>query len=393
MVTIPGKIPLRIYPFFWILTLIIGWLNSFSEITSIHAALIKTVLWVIVITFSIIVHEYGHALSALAFGQSSTIELAGLGGATYRTGPKLKLWQEFIIVLAGPLFGFALAWGTYLFLNRWGEHSSNLGIFALEICFYVNTFWTIINLLPVQPLDGGRLLSIALEGLLGLRGIKIASLLSILIATGVGLFFFAFQATLAGSMFLILAFESYRSWQSTSSMQEQDQNDAIKNLLKAAEEDLEEGRKQEASEKFRNIRNLTQSGVIYRQATYHEALLLSEKGEYKAAYEILYPLKNKFHLPIWQLLQDLAYHNQEWKEAIQLGDRIFSEAPSYQTALTNALSYAQLGAAKPAVRWLESAIRHGMPYTAPILSKVEFDSIRSSSAFQNLLKNCLNELN
>ncbi|MBS4170616.1 Uncharacterized protein NEOC95_001347 [Neochlamydia sp. AcF95] len=393
MVTIPGKIPLRIYPFFWILTLIIGWLNSFSEITSIHAVLIKTVLWVIVITFSIIVHEYGHALSALAFGQRSTIELTGLGGATYRTGPKLKLWQEFIIVLAGPLAGFALAGGTYLFLNRWSEHSSHLGIFALEICFYVNTFWTIVNLLPVQPLDGGRLLSIILEGLLGLRGIKIASFISILIAAGVGLFFFAVQAILAGSLFLILAFESYRSWQSTLSMQAQDQNDEIKDLLKAAEEDLQEGRKQEAFEKFKTVRNRTQSGVLYRQATYHEALLLNEKGDYKAAYEILYPLKNKFHLPIWQLLQDLAYHNQDWKEAIQLGNRIFSEAPSYQTALTNALSYAQLGLSKPAVGWLESAFRQGMPYKTPILSKSEFDSIRPSSAFQNLLKNCLNELN
>ena len=238
MLEIPGKIPIRIYPFFWVLALIIGWLNSFSEMGSINTALIKTALWVVVITISVIVHEYGHALSALAFGQKAKIDLVGFGGVTQRGGPKLKLWKEFIIVLCGPLFGLCLAFLAFLLLNKMGERPLNMWRYILEITFYVNVFWTVVNLLPVQPLDGGRLLSIVLEGIFGIKGIKIAFFLSILTATAIGLLFFAFQAVLAGSLFLILAFESYRSWQSSLAMREQDQNEEAQQLLKRAEEDL-----------------------------------------------------------------------------------------------------------------------------------------------------------
>lgn len=384
MIEIPGKIPVRIYPFFWVLAFVIGWLNSFSDMASLQSTIIKTALWVLIITFSIIVHEFGHALSAVAFGQKAKIDLVGFGGVTQRAGPKLKLWKEFIIVFCGPLFGFCLAFLTYLVLIKTGERP--IWRFILEITFYVNVFWTAVNLLPVQPLDGGRLLSILLEGIFGIRGIKIAYFLSILIATIVGLFFFALQAILAGSLFLILAFESYRSWQSSLSMHEQDQNEEAQKLFREGEEDLHLGRKEEAYQKFRSVRDMTQSGVLYTQATNYEAILLNERGDYKAAYEILHPLKNKLDLSSWQVLQYLAYRNEDLKEAIQLGNRIFSERPSYDVAFLNAVCYAQLQQPKQAVGWLESANRVGMPQMKEMLSKHEFDPIRENVLFQEFQK-------
>lgn len=386
MLEIPGKIPIRIYPFFWVLALIIGWLNSFSDMESLNSALVKTALWVVVITISIIVHEYGHALSAVAFGQKAKIDLVGFGGVTQRAGPKLKLWKEFIIVLCGPLFGLCLAFLTYLLLMKVGERPLNIWRYSLEIIFYVNAFWTVVNLLPVQPLDGGRLLSIVLEGVFGVKGIKIAYFLSILIATAVGLLFFALNAILAGSLFLILAFESYRSWQGSLAMREQDQNEEAQMLYKKAEEDLQAGRKQEAYDKFRLVRDMTQSGVLYTMATNYEAILLNEQGDYKAAYEILHPLKNKLSISSWQVLQYLAYRNQDWKEAIQLGDRIFSETPNYDVAFLNALCYAELKQPRETVGWLESAVRQGMPHVEAFLSKSEFDAIRNSVPFQEFQK-------
>lgn len=384
MIEIPGKIPIRIFPFFWVLALVIGWLNSFSETASFNTAIVKTLLWVAVITVSVLVHEFGHALSSLAFGQKAKIDLVGFGGVTQHAGPKLKLWQEFIIVFCGPLFGFCLALITYFILSKVGERPSNIARYVLEIAFYVNAFWTVVNLLPVQPLDGGRLLAIILEAIFGIRGIKIAYFLSILIAATVGLLFFALQALLAGSLFLILAFESYRSWQSSLSMREQDQNEEAQVLYKKAEEDLRAGRKQEAFDKFKVIREMTQSGVLYTMASNYAAILLNEKGDFKTAYEILHPLKNKLDLTASQMLQYLAYRNQAWQEAIQLGNRIFSEAPNYEVAFLNALCYAELGQAKPSVGWLESAIRQGMPHIDAMLSKGEFDSIRTTPLFQEL---------
>ena len=66
-------------------------------------------------------------------------------------------------------------------------------------------FFGRLSICFLYTLDGGRLLSIVLEGFFGVRGIKIAYFLSILIAAAVGLIFFALGAVLAGSLFLILA--------------------------------------------------------------------------------------------------------------------------------------------------------------------------------------------
>src|SRR5262249_30239367 len=100
MITIPGKIPIRIHPLFWLLAILIGWISSNTPI--------GTALWVLVILISVIVHEYGHALTAIAFGQRARIDLIVTGGLTQRSGPVLKLWKEFFVILNGPLAGLAL---------------------------------------------------------------------------------------------------------------------------------------------------------------------------------------------------------------------------------------------------------------------------------------------
>ncbi|MBM3191343.1 MAG: stage IV sporulation protein FB, partial [Chlamydiae bacterium] len=92
------SIPIRISPMFWLTAAIIGWINSQS--------LIGTVIWIVIIFVSILVHEYGHALMARAFGQFPRIELVAFGGVTYPEGPAISLGKEFLVVLNGPLFSF-----------------------------------------------------------------------------------------------------------------------------------------------------------------------------------------------------------------------------------------------------------------------------------------------
>src|SRR4051812_44657305 len=100
MIKIPGKIPISIHPLFWLLAAFIGWMSSYT--------LSGTLLAICVIVFSVLFHEFGHALTACAFGQKTRIELAVFGGFTYRQGRKLKLWEEFFVVLNGPIAGLIL---------------------------------------------------------------------------------------------------------------------------------------------------------------------------------------------------------------------------------------------------------------------------------------------
>ena len=386
MIYIRGKIPLRIYPYFWLLAILIGWLNSFSEVSSFNLSIIKTVIWVLVITISVVIHEFGHALTALFFGQSAQIDLVAFGGLTHRQGPKLKLWKEFIIVLNGPLFGLIFASVIYFIFVKLQAKASFFPQYALQVALYVNIFWTAINLLPIQPLDGGKLLSIVLEGMFGITGVKVAYFLSILFAAMVGVFFFSLQAIIAGSLFFILAFESYRSFQEVKIVKKQDSNQEMQDLLKKAEEKIQNNQKEEAIADLYNLIDQTKSGVLHTKASQYLSFLLDDKGAFKEAYALLKPIKKKLDMSYLPFLQKLSFQNDDLNESIAIGNQLFSEHPSYDVAFINALCYAKKKEIKPCIGWLESAIRAGMPNPKIMISKQEFDEIREDCLFKNFVK-------
>lgn len=379
MVSIPGKIPIRIHPFFWFLIAIIGWLSSGGTV-------LGTVLWAIVILYSVLIHEYGHALTALAFGQEAHIELIGFGGVTHRHGPKLKLWQEFIIVLDGPLAGVLLLSVAYFILAAYGEKLPATVVYALNITVYANIFWTIINLLPVYPLDGGKLLSIIFEAFLGIRGMKIALFLSCLFSLIVSVFLFYEGLFIGGALFLLFTIEGYRTWKGSLSIFEQDKDDAIQKLFKEATGDMQEGRYDLAEEKFEQVCKSTGRGVIYITATEKLAALLHRKGLTNEAYALLKSIENKLSPEALKLYHKIAYRIGAWQECILIGDKAYQSFPGYDVALINAFCYGVLGEAKPAIGWLQRALSDGLPNLKAILSKEEFDNIRKSPPFQEFIQ-------
>lgn len=377
MISIPGRIPIHIFPFFWFLILMIGWLNSLT--------LIGTIIWSAVILISVLIHEYGHALTALMFGQRAEINLVGFGGLTKRDGPKLARWKEFLIILNGPLAGLLTFVVVYFLLGHVGEKKAVL-LYALKVAVNVNLFWTLLNLLPVIPLDGGHLLRILLEGALGLRGLKLAFFISIVLAGLLGLYFFLIQQIFMGAMFLLLAFESYRAWAEVKTMTPQDTDQQLQNEVKKGVEDLKAGQSQEALAKFSYIRQQAPKGMLYVTATQYGARILAEQGNLKQAYQWLYPLKNRLSVDYLHLLQQLAYRLQEWEETVKIGEQIYQQEPTIDTALINSLSYAIMGKAAPAIGWLRSAVQLGLPDVQRVVERREFDSIRHSDPFQKWLK-------
>lgn len=379
MLSIPGKIPIRIYPFFWFLIAIIGW-------TSSGGSLLHTAIWAVVILYSVLIHEYGHALTALAFGQEAHIELVGLGGVTHREGPKLKPWQEFIIILDGPLAGVLLLLVAYAILLFFGEKLSSTMLYALEITVYANIFWTVVNLLPIHPLDGGRLFSIILESLFGVRGLKIALFLSGIFAIAISILFFYTGIYLGGALFILLAFESYRAWKSSMAVSEKDQDDSLQELLKQAELDLHQGKETAGREKLDLIRETAGQGVIYNKATEYLAGVLINQGLFREAYALLTPIEKKLSPEALRLYHLAAYKSGSLKDAVVIGDKAYQNYPSYQVAIINAFCYGLLGEARPAIGWLQRAVTDGLPNVKAILTKQEFDNIRSTSPFQEFVQ-------
>jgi len=379
MLTFPGKIPVSIYPFFWALALFIGWINT--------STIPGTLIWASVILVSVLAHEFGHALTAVLFGQKARIELLAFGGVTHRHGKvKLSLWKEFFVVLNGPLIGFCLAgiaWWFYSHMDK--TQTQSMWAYAVQVALEVNFYWTILNLFPIQPLDGGKLLTIVLESIFGLKGVKISLFISLLLSAGFGLFFFSIQQFYFGAFFMFFAFESYKLWTESLSLTENDADVDLLELLKSGDSEAYAGNHEKALGIYHEIREKSKAGLIYQTATENAARLLFEQKQLEPAYEMLSRLGKNMTTDGLILLHRLAFNLKLWKESAALGDKTYRERPSYQIAAINAISHAALGQVKPTIGWIQRAIQDGMPHAEAVVKAEEFNGIRNDPAFREFL--------
>lgn len=373
MIKIPGKIPIFIHPVFWIMAAVIGFLNSGS--------FVGTLIWVFVIFVSVLVHELGHGITALAFGTKPRIELVALGGLTHHEAQNLPFWKQFVIVLDGPLFGFGLfllAWGLLqvpaLAIGVWGS--------VLNLFYWVNLIWTVLNLVPVMPLDGGQLLRIALESFFGAKGFRIALIIGMVIAGSLSLGFFLFQHFLIGALFFLFAFQSFDLFRRVRHLTEGDRSNEFKEALEQAERDLQEGNKEQALFAFDRIRSDAKQGMIFLAATQYLAFLKYDLGKSKEAYDLLLPIRSELSADALCLLHKAAFDQKDYSLVDEIGGSCFQAIPSKEIALRNAFASALLSKAKPAVGWLETAFQEGLDNIPSILEGSEFDFIRQDPLFK-----------
>jgi stage IV sporulation protein FB len=151
--------PVRVEPTFF-LTVAVALLFQLAD----GGPVILAFTWGAVVFVSVLVHELGHALAARGLNVAvGTISLHALGGQveTGRTTPGRSL----VVSLAGPGAGFVLGAATYAVLP-WLA-ATDLGASIAADLLWVNVGWSLFNLLPMYPLDGGNALRSGLS--LGLR--------------------------------------------------------------------------------------------------------------------------------------------------------------------------------------------------------------------------------
>jgi stage IV sporulation protein FB len=231
-------IPVRVHPFFWLLSFLMGFQASqaWGEDGGGDARIV--ILWVLAVFISILLHEMGHAVVIRMFGWSPNVTLYAFGGlasynpqftqarGSYRRGGNSHAGQIFIS-FAGPLAGFLLALlicGGLLLANRTaiieliftrfrlpGEPFENFHVFIfIQFLLFVNILWGLVNLLPVYPLDGGRIsreLFLMSDGRQGLRN---SLMLSVATGAGVAVLGLMNGQPFIGIMFGLLAYSSYQ---------------------------------------------------------------------------------------------------------------------------------------------------------------------------------------
>jgi Zn-dependent protease len=152
-------------------------------------------LWYIALLFiSVVLHEYGHALTAKRFSiNTKDIILSPIGGVARLENLPDKPWHEMLVAIAGPFVNLVIVLLISIILFATGEQSivpenlervdnSNVPEFFKWV-IVMNLALFIFNLIPAFPMDGGRILRAGLAIKLGkTKATRIASLVGRILA-------------------------------------------------------------------------------------------------------------------------------------------------------------------------------------------------------------------
>ncbi|MBV9105827.1 MAG: site-2 protease family protein [Verrucomicrobia bacterium] len=138
------------------------WFSSYELEGSSGA--VKGVLFILILFACVLLHEFGHAFAARAFGiRTPDITLYAIGGVARLNRIPDKPWQELIVAIAGPLVNVVIAavliFGIHVTAGlQQVEHLESPRIEMLAKVASLNVMLVLFNLIPAFPMDGGRVL-------------------------------------------------------------------------------------------------------------------------------------------------------------------------------------------------------------------------------------------
>jgi Zn-dependent protease len=145
--------------------LLIGWVGlSYWMQTRQLSSTLEGVAFLLALFLSVVLHEYGHALTARRYGiKTRDITLLPIGGLARLERMPDKPIQEFWVALAGPLVNVVITAVLFVYLLLTGTLAPLHGLSLtggpfLERLMSVNLTLVLFNLLPAFPMDGGRVL-------------------------------------------------------------------------------------------------------------------------------------------------------------------------------------------------------------------------------------------
>lgn len=376
-----GRLRLRITPMHWAVMGLVafGWGGR---------TLPGKLVALLVIVLSILLHELAHALTALSLGaQSADIELNGFGGLTHpHADPPLGVWKDCAVSASGPLSGLALVF--LAMVATWSGISRHLSASVQEVLFrtiQLNVGWSLFNLIPIEPMDGGSLLRRVLGHFFGLRGLKTASVITILLAVLIGSMALLVHQTYIAMLVGICGVAAYHQLKRWGKRTASDDDPALQAELHKAQQEINEQRLADATTRLIALRKQTAKGVIYTAATELLARVFTIQKQYGAAYPLLSSVESDIGYESLTLLQQLACNAGDCEKALSLGARLFPERQEAYVAYVNSAACAHLGRTEKALDWMRTALRLGLADPVKAFADEEFDSLRTLEAFKDAL--------
>lgn len=431
---------MRVDPVFFLLAALLGLQ---------HTEPVSVVLFVLIALVSVLWHELGHALAFRAFGYESAILLHGMGGLTMpATDRPLPPARDLVVSLAGPLAGIVVG-GAVLAVSRpdavlGGDTGSVLEV-ALTDIVWVNLGWGVLNLVPILPMDGGRVMASLLDLATGGRGARPARYLSIGIGVALGA-----GAALFGYVFaaLLLGWFVYANVQDLRALRPPPPAGEIERRLSEGWDALARGAGPAASDRARAILRSAEDPEVRREAVtllgwtmlvagnVHQgakvldsvapdpsvpvlhpsavaaaggprgavellrqalteapgdrngvrvAKALVEAGEVDEALALVSgPIFERAGSNPASVVCDELFRKGRFEDAARLGEGTFGRAPHPTLAYNVACSWARADRPVDALRWLQQAVDTGFADAAALDAEPHFDTLRDMPAFAEI---------
>jgi Zn-dependent protease/predicted transcriptional regulator len=145
--------------------LLIGWVG-YRHWLDHHdwGEVLNGILFILALFLCVVLHEYGHALTARRYGiKTRDITLYPIGGVARLERMPEKPLEELWVALMGPAVNVVIAaiLFAYLFVTNGLSPLTDLTVASgsfLERVMIVNVSLVLFNLIPAFPMDGGRVL-------------------------------------------------------------------------------------------------------------------------------------------------------------------------------------------------------------------------------------------
>lgn len=241
--------PVRVAWGFWIVAAVIGWgwsqgVDNLAVRLDLDSpgAPVLLAIWIAAMFLSILIHELGHTLAMRYYGTDSRIVLYHFGGLAIpdsfgswnaarqrrigpreqivisAAGPAMQLGLAAVVWLAGLAIGIpmdtndTIKWltGISLGTNQFGGSIVLYAVFGAILM--PSTWWAILNLAPILPLDGGQILRNALYFSSTQQPTRTAQMVSVAAGGLIGIYFLQ-TSPMMGIMFLLFAVSNWQAMQ------------------------------------------------------------------------------------------------------------------------------------------------------------------------------------
>jgi Zn-dependent protease len=148
--------------------LLLAWIGFSAYREGGAVAARDSLLFISLIFACVVLHEFGHILTARRFGIVSTeVTLLPIGGVANLDRMPEAPYQELLVALAGPAVNVVIAIGLFLALGAIHPEAltqlDNPHVNLFVRLAAANLFLAVFNMIPAFPMDGGRVLRAALS--------------------------------------------------------------------------------------------------------------------------------------------------------------------------------------------------------------------------------------